>query len=251
MLTPSAQSSPETIRAAESAFFELLNPKSKPDDGAANKAAELLAQRGRLDAFHAIAKCATHLPTKSRPDHEFLAPLAHLVAQSNGKLASKFTVVAKHHLDHLGSHPETVLWAIWTADARDLLPQITALATISPEAPERLPEYDAPPTSWEKSGPYHLARKIAILWTEPDPATRAKLLIAFRWENPSDFHSSYHTARVTRWQAVLHDTATQLTAETKPPLQDLLHLLRRNAPKNTEYFSERTKLLSTAEDCLK
>ncbi len=96
------------------------------------------------------------------------------------------------------------IWALWQLDLRELKPDLEKLATGSPD------DVDG------DSGRGHLARKIASLWNETDPLTRARMLVAFAVGAATIFAEEYNGAleRLDGQLAALRPelTPTQLAA---------------------------------------
>jgi hypothetical protein len=85
----------------------------------------------------------------------------------------------------------SVCWALWLLDLRELKDDLEKFATGGPaELDSRDSGYSgpsAPPT--QRS---HLARQIASLWNEPDPLTRARMLVAFTVGQATTFADEYN-----------------------------------------------------------
>jgi hypothetical protein len=91
------------------------------------------------------------------------------------------------HLARTNGNLDCILWAAWTADLRELKPEIEKLATSNPADVES-PLGKSPSNAIIAArGRLHAARQIASLWNEEDPATRAKMLIALGCEQGSIF----------------------------------------------------------------
>jgi hypothetical protein len=72
--------------------------------------------------------------------------------------------------------------AAWTLDLREVRPQLAAIATSSPDDGEGATS-DELPSHFRLDRPrYHWPRHVLTMWDEPDPVTKAKLVIAHSWQ---------------------------------------------------------------------
>ena len=79
-----------------------------------------------------------------------------------------------------------------------MAPDIAALASESPAAPDGdAAEYGGGNFKGPAGQRYHIAREITALWSEPDPATRARMWLALVVNRPYQFSPAYQKSEAS------------------------------------------------------
>jgi hypothetical protein len=225
LLEAPAAATAEQKEASHAALLTILKAdEAIHDDFGASYAADALARAGQTTAFDAIAERSARKQDLAHPNHEYLAPMAELVTLDPA-LTPKFVQAARRHLPFIHCGPSEVAWAIWRADARELLPDLARVATSLPAIPEPAP--DAPETA---NRGYHAPRKVAALWSEPDPATRFRLLFAAAWNEPREFEREAGKGNRARLASEMQKSAAEVTsAAERQQLRAFIDRLRAEA----------------------
>ena len=108
---------------------------------------------------------------------------------------------------------EEFLWIAWLADARELRALIASMATSSP-SDQGAEEGGGGPGRWPVKHRIHLARQIASIWDESDPAARLRLKVAIAFRSARNFTGRFPVApellgRELRRDAALLDTGAR------------------------------------------
>jgi hypothetical protein len=107
-----------------------------------------------------------------------------------------------------------VFFAALALDLRGLAPEIAAMASESPAVPDGDgAEYGGGHFKGPGGERYHIAREITALWSEPDPATRARMWLAMVLHRPYHFSPEYHASDAA---AALRERATAAIRELPP-----------------------------------
>ena len=172
-------------KSIDEALFQRLEPSPDDEDGAyvVGPAARALAVRGRVEAFERLLKAWNESEGRdlsgSAPG-EVAGALVQLLPRSGPRERQLLADAFRSRLRSTRGFLSEMILEIWAADLRELLPDLERVATSSPEDVE-----GEEGGSW-RSGParpvvdrFHMARKVASLWNEEDPYTRARLLLAF------------------------------------------------------------------------
>jgi len=179
------------------------------------RAARALALRTGAAHFREVA-AVIHSYAGKDGDQEYMGLLSALalMAQQGGpsERAALSSIVAPH-LKAGHGRLDDVVWCIWSADLRDLKPDLERIATSGPDDQEGARggawSSDAKPVDAR----YDLPRKVVAIWNEDDPVTRAKLLLAFGFENAVYITGTEDLDRPRRMKADLTDLARTLTAD--------------------------------------
>lgn len=132
-------------------------------------AAQALARRKRIDLIGVLWRVLQTQKVGTEEYGSVLSATTYLARFAGTPEKEELAKVLATNLSRSSDWSITeTLWSAWSANLRSLLPEIKKVATLGPGEEE-----------FEGGGRCHLARKIAALWSEEDPATRGKLLIAF------------------------------------------------------------------------
>ncbi len=175
LLAPAAD--PRRYPGPEVDALLLKLAQSKAGEGPASGVASVymaIARRGGRAEFEALASL---LPQSYGV--ELLEALAHLAQKDPQHLKPRLVEIFQSLLTTTRFHLPSILWLIWEADLRVLQPQLEKLSTRDPD------EYESEMaasyfTSSERPviGPFHVARQITALWSEPDTFTQLRLLVS-------------------------------------------------------------------------
>lgn len=222
-------------REIEDALLKLLEPGQADENlnVSLERACRALALRGRTDLFDRMAQ---QLDAAKDPYlyHGLLGALTHLAQADRARLGPLLRKILEPHLARTNKLMSEVFWAIWSADLRQLLPELERLATQSPEDYEdrKASGYGGEVTP--VLGRFHLARKFVSLWRETDPPTRARLLVALAIGEGSQFVEEPRPERLARLKAELNRVGAELSTEAKAELATFLDRLNDSAPANEE-----------------
>ncbi|MBI2837841.1 MAG: hypothetical protein HYX75_05980 [Acidobacteria bacterium] len=144
-------------------------------------AARAIALRRRLEYFDRLVAKLEKTPD-GFISNRLLSSLSLLAQTGGGPLKDRFAQILRPHFAATRCDIDELLWCAWAADLRSLLPDVQRIATSSPVdiggSGGSVSGGRPPPVTSR----YHLARKLASIWPEEDPLTRAKLLLAFGFQ---------------------------------------------------------------------
>ena len=204
-------------REIDDALLKLLEPEQADEilNFTMEKACHALALRGRTDLFDRLAEQAGTRRIS-------FGSLISLAKADPPRFNPRLIAILKPHLSHTNTHMSEILWAIWSADLRELLPDLERLATHSAdEYEDRKARSSGGPVS-PVNGRFHLARKIVSLWRETDALTRARLLVALAAAEGHEFIGEPEPERLARLKAEMSRVALELPADGKQPLASFL-----------------------------
>ena len=199
--------------------LELLVPPSEPQrypqpaiDAALAKV--LIRDKADLAMHYTLGRACTALARREQVAHldlifdlldtsedswvrpVFLAAAVDLAQQVGGAARERLAHWIAHQLERTNLIINEVLWAAWALDLRELAPVIAGIATASGN------DYEGPMASSYGGTPrlvakhrYHFARQISQLWSEPDPASRAVLLLSLDGDNSQTWEDPARTRR--------------------------------------------------------
>lgn len=114
--------------------------------------------------------------------------LAHCEALTTSERTRHLETLVRPRFDHHGGMMNDVFTAALVFDLKKLEPEVTQMATLSPEDRE---DPGADHASSQFQGPkgkvYHRAREVLALWHAPDEDTRVRMWIAFVLNHPYEF----------------------------------------------------------------
>ena len=211
----------------DEALVRLFDPALADDltNWTLGEACQALARRGRTDSFEAMAR--TLMP---RADlfvcHQVLQALVQLAQADPQRLAPRLLAILRAQLRHTNKSVPELLMDAWAADLRKLLPDVERIATSGPDdyESERANCYGGEASAVDDR--FHLARQIAALWNEEDPATAAKLLLAFGFHQARNLSVDSRPEQAVRMDAELSRLARTLAPEQRPQAAAFLEWLR-------------------------
>jgi hypothetical protein len=210
-------------REVDDALLKLFEPGQADEliNFSLERACRALALRGRTDLFDRIAK---QLKMTKDPHlyHGVLGALTHLAQSEPSRFNPRLLAILKPHLSHTDKHMAEILWAIWSADLRELRPDLERLATRSTDEYEDRKAHSYGGTASPVTGRFHFARKIVGIWSEPDAFTRARLLAAFAATEAYEFVGEPKPERLARMKAEMNRAGAELSAEAKTELAAFL-----------------------------
>jgi hypothetical protein len=183
-------------RKIDEAMARLFDPKLKDDliNFTAARACYALAMRGRLEYFEPMAQLLE--TEKDGMVHErILDALTSLALSGRAEQRSQMLAVLGRQLKDRDRDPSKAILSIYALDLRELKGDVAALGTASPEDYEGGKVRLAADGALSVRPRYHMARKIAAIWNEEDPATRGRLLAAFYFNHGGSCKSATRTAR--------------------------------------------------------
>ena len=180
LLVPPCQPLRHPHPEIDEALVRLMAPDlaDKTINFTLGKACLALARRGRTETFESMANTLASLNDPTVYTY-VLQALVHLAQLDPAQLNPRLLDILRPQLRHTNNSLRELLLAAWAADLRDLAPDVERIATSGPDdyESERANSYGGKPSAVDDR--FHLARQIAALWSEPDPATQANLLLAF------------------------------------------------------------------------
>jgi hypothetical protein len=201
------------------ALLAMAPPEGNTYDDYSNTitdACESLALRGRVERFDDIARLLGDKRFRFRWD-EILSSLTRLACSGGPDLRARMVQILRPNLKQTGFDIRAIIGCIYALDLRELRPDLERIATAGPEdcsGEECLGSTGKVAPITER---YHLARKAVAAWNEEDPLARAKLLIAFWW-NEARFRNVARPAI----QKQLQELAAGLSASDKRQVLDFM-----------------------------
>lgn len=191
----------------------------KNRDGAPDCAARALAWRGRLDQIGPMWSLLEHMTAVNGYDlyERILSAVAFLVRHAGPAEKTRLAGLLRRNFARTDVWLNEFFLSAWSADLRELAPDLARIATSSPA------EYES-----MGGGRYHLARKIVALWSEEDLLAKGKLLIAFGLKEPSIVDLEY-LERGDQMRAELGRLAGAATPAQKEALAGFLAWCEANA----------------------
>jgi hypothetical protein len=216
-------------REIDNALLRLLDPMPRTDkvDLAPERACLALAARGRTEYFDRIFQ-QLKTTTDSSDYVEILRALTCLAAKDPERFNPDLIAAIRPHLSNTNVSVPGLFWVIWSADLRELQPDLKRLAT------HHVDEYeDKRAHSWGGevspiTGRFHLARKILNLWREPDAPTRARLYAAFAATDLFQCCLEPNPERLARLKVELNRISSELSSEAKKTLFTFLEMIGSN-----------------------
>jgi len=214
--------------AIDEALLSLLQPGPNDHDGGyvVGAAARALAHRGRTDAFDALLRAwraSEERSWGSTSGNDVLGALVTLAQQGGAEQRQQLAEALRAHLRQTHGLLTDIILAIWALDLRELAPDLTRVATSSPD------DVEGDQVNTWRSGPaepvvdrFHLARKVLAVWNEEDAFTRARLLVAFGVNEPA-----LATPERTRQMKKALMTVASALAKRKTERERLLRFVAR------------------------
>jgi hypothetical protein len=244
----------DPLRFKQNAIDDALLARLRPADGGQESlvvgpAATALARRGRIGAFERLLEAWSACEIGGGSPFgagDVMGALVRLLPQASESQRQRLTDAFRARLRQTNGFVSEVVLTIWASDLRDLLPDLERVATSSPEDVE-----GEAASSWRGGSPrpiadrFHTARKVAALWNEEDPYTRARLLLAFaRFE--AVLSSPERKARI---KESLASMVTGLSRADYQRLQAFLQVVEAGAQQDlawTEHTRELSRLAREA-----
>lgn len=196
----------------DEALVQLLDPARA--DAIVNwtlgKACMALARRERADAFDAMADVLVSLEDPLVYD-DVLDALVQLAQVDPPRFNPRLRKILRPQLRRTNKRVTSLLMAAWSADLRKLKPDVERIATSGPDDYESERAHCCGGDESPVDDRFHLARQIAALWNEDDPATEARLLLAFGFHRIPDVSGAPSSASAARLDAELRRLARTMT----------------------------------------
>ncbi|MFH1038519.1 MAG: hypothetical protein V1789_07635 [PVC group bacterium] len=208
----------------DNALLQLLGPKGGDDviNFTLAKACRALALRGGTKYFYIITN-ALNKSESGDVYQDVLSTLTYLAQSGGAKYKSQLKSILRPHLKETNQNLTEIIWHIWAADLRSLKPELERIATSSPEDYEGKKAYTSSSNITQVTERYHMARKVVSLWNEEDTVTRAKLLLAFGFDESYYMEESGNPERLNRMKIELTQLANSLSPEDLNKIESFLH----------------------------
>jgi hypothetical protein len=198
-------------KAVDDALIALVEAEPSPGfmpDFTQPAAARALAWRKRvdkLDSLIVLFEDGDRRRTGTARGHEaapviivqdsihkdvYLSSVTYLARLAGEAGTGRLARMIAPHLKRTNLQITEVIWSAWAADLRDLKGDIERIATASPADEEGPRASSSGGVATDVNERYHLARKIASLWSEEDLLTRGKLLLALGFKEAYEFVES-------------------------------------------------------------
>lgn len=191
---------------------------------ALGRAAKALAWRKRVSEIEALWHLLDGQAGEQGPSifGEAVSAVTYLSRCAGEKEKARLAQFAARHFARTNAPIPEILWSAWSADLRSLKPDIERLATASPDEAEgeRATTLGGPAAAVKEK--FHLARKIAALWSEKDLATRGKLLLAFGFGESFYFVESDELERREKMKEDLAELGRAATPAEMAELSEFL-----------------------------
>jgi hypothetical protein len=241
-------------REIDQALIRVLDRKRNPNDSdfVVGYACRALARRGRTQFFDRIAAEFAKGAGFGLFD-DALGSLAHLTQTDPARFNPQLTQIVRPHLAATSRSMNDIFWAIWATDLRNLRPDLERLATETVEEIEdRKAQSSGEVTAVTRR--FHFARQIVSLWSESDPLTRARLLIALAVAQPYIFLRDDAPERVARLKVEMLRASNDLSPEAKLQLAAMLDHVDANATTDNPQHQDdemRHKITAFAREALR
>jgi hypothetical protein len=232
-------------KAIDEALVPRLAPSPDDRDGAyvVGPAARALARRGRVDAFDHLLKAWNDSEGRdmSLAPGEVAGALVQLLPRGGPRERELLVDAFRSRLHSTHGFLSEMILEIWAAELRELLPDLERVATSSPEDVE-----GEDGSSWRGGPPrpvvdrFHMARKVAAIWNEDDPYTRARLLLAFGRREPI-LSSPEGEAQTKRALAAAASSLADAPANQRR-LREFLRLIDTSAGQEPDWAEQAERL---------
>jgi hypothetical protein len=252
LLVPREQPLKYPDREIDEALVKLLDPALADEvvNFTLGHTCRAIACRGRTEYFPNLRKELNR--TKDGMIYcEILGSLVHLAQADPGKFNSQLVEIIKPLLKSARGSMTDILWNVWAGDLRELKQGLNDCATSDPDDYEDRKANSYSSEASPVEGRFHMARKIASIWNEEDPATRLKLLIAFGFENIGT--TDHVPERSAQWKKQLTAEGTKLSGEEAGKVNDFIGWYKAEKiekHKNPEYRERGAKFAETVRGWL-
>ncbi len=227
LLTPPDQPLKYPNPEIDETLLRLMDPSMADEtiNFTLGKACLALARRGRTDTFDAMADTLTSLKDPTVYPY-VLQALIQLAQLDPPRFHPRLADLLRPQFRHTNKSIPELLMAAWAADLRELQPDIERIATSGPDdyESERAHSYGGPPSDVDDR--FHLARHIASLWNEEDPATQARLLLAFGFHQASYLSVNPRPEQTFRMETELSRLAPTLSPDHRRQVTEFFEWLR-------------------------
>lgn len=219
LLVPEKEPMRYTNSAVEEALLYVVNPSNSLQDKSYNykSAARALLARD-TSRYYPITVENADMVSSSHQKEDFINTLARYAMELPSAEREAFLALIREELRHTGNQMNSLFWLIWSNDLRQLTPELGQLATSAPSETESSDAYRGNTEARLIQGRFHMARQVRALWLEPDLETRAKLDIAFAYQNFRYFHLGRDNRRSEVFASAFQEAVRSLSKAQKKQL---------------------------------
>ncbi len=189
------------------------------------KACLALARRGRTNTFDSMADTLVSLEDPSVYPY-VLQALVQLAQLDPARFHPRLADLLRPQFRHTNQSIPELLMAVWIADLRELQPDIERIATSGPDDYESERAHSCGGHPSDVDDRFHLARKIASLWNEEDPATKARLLLAFGFHQAPKLSVNPRPEQTFRMETELSRLSPTLSPDHRRQVTEFIEWLR-------------------------
>lgn len=211
----------------DEALLRLMDPSMADEtiNFTLGKACLALARRGRTNTFDAMVRTLESLEDPMvYPD--ILRALIQLAQLDPPRYHPRLVKLLRPQFHHTNKRVTELIMAAWAADLRQLQPDIERIATSGPDDYESERAHSCGGHPSDVDDRFHLARQIASLWNEEDPATKALLLLAFGFHQALNLSVNPGTEQSCRMETELSRLAPTLSPDHRRQVTKFIEWLR-------------------------
>jgi hypothetical protein len=160
--------------------------------------------------------------------------LTQLAQADPPRFNPRLLAIIRPELASTNKQMSEILWAVWSADLRDLNADLQRLGTRGPEEHEDRKANSYGGRESAVTGHFHLARQIAAVWNEPDALTRARLLVALATIHGYAFVMEPKPERLARLTEEMRSLNAALSAGDRQELAAFLQRLAAQPPQSED-----------------
>jgi hypothetical protein len=158
-------------------------------------ACRALARRGKTEYFDKMVETLER--TEDGTVYSgVLGAVTQLAQCDPAKYNPRLLAILQQQLKRTNKKVPDLMMAAWSADLRELKPDLESIATSGPGDYEDERANSHGGAVRDVDGRFHLARKIVALWNEEDLLTRCRLLFIFGLKEACDYWEFERTARI-------------------------------------------------------
>ena len=214
-------------RKIDEALLRLFNPDLA--DSIINftlaEACHALAMRGRTEYFDRMLQRFNE-EKDGEAYNRMRISLVQLALRGTEEQRAKLSAVLGASLKQTDHNPSGTILCIYALDRREWKDDLERIATSGPEDYEGQQYLGGADRNKQAIYRSHDARRIAAIWNEDDPLTRAKLLIAFGFQ--ASWHSDGEPVVPDTVQKHLQELARDLSAEQAKQVVDFVDCCEKN-----------------------
>ncbi len=224
LLVPPEKPMRYPAQQVDEALLKLLAPDQADDtiNFTLSAACRALARRGKVEHFDRIVETLSTIKDAGVYSR-ILGALTQLAQVDPARFNPQLLAIIKPNLAQTNIQMAELLWCIWSADLREVKPELERLATASPDDYEDPKACSYGGSVTPVDGRFHLARKIVSIWNEDDDTARARLLAGLALGECNSFISEPVPERLRRLQIELGSTGAKLTTAQRDQIAALLH----------------------------